>query len=244
MAKRVTPRIVTEERNPYLVWVVVLVIIGSTFGVALFALDYLQGRALERQNEAVATQAALRRQVQALEDEKSELAEQIAGLKRARQIDNQAQQKLRESLKSEQSEVAKLRKRLGFYETIVRPTDASPGLRVFKFDVKPVSDEQESLHRIQLVLTQISKNYQNIRGDVDLGVVGFADGKEKRLSLSDCGSAQEGPVAFEFKYYQDITFECFLPSGFMPVEVIVSVQQEGKKNKPLEHRFPWPNAQG
>ncbi|MGB1109818.1 MAG: DUF6776 family protein [Gammaproteobacteria bacterium] len=244
MAKRATPRIVTEERNPYIVWVIVLVIIGGTIGVALFALDYLQGRALERQNEAAAMQAALQREVRRLEDEKAELVEQIAGLDRARQIDRQAQEELRKTLKSEQDESARLRKRLGFYETIVRPNDASPGLRVFQFDVNPMGGEGEALHRIRLILTQISKDYKNISGDVDFSVVGFAEGKERSLDLGECGSSTEGPIAFEFKYYQDITVDCLLPDDFTPVEVIVSVQQEGKKGKPSEHRFPWPNGKG
>jgi hypothetical protein len=233
------PRIVTHAGGPTQALVVVAAVVALC-GASLFGvLSYLQTQVDLRQERLRGKWLDLQGQIAALEAENDRLGEQVARLKRSRQIDQEALSQLRANYRAKQEEVARLDRQLAFYESLLAPAGDKPGIQVHRLLVEPAG--QENRFGVELILTQRSDHYEVTDGLVDFALEGLRDGEPVTLTLADVGVPQDDGLRFEFKFFQRLNIDLVLPEGFAPREVLVRVlpEQGPKAAAVIERRFPW-----
>ncbi|MGB0721875.1 MAG: DUF6776 family protein [Gammaproteobacteria bacterium] len=235
------PRIVTHEQSPYAAWIGIGVVIFAAIVVILGALEYLEARASHRHQQNVRDREVLLNKIDHLEAKNAGLREQIAKISRERKIDQEAELQLRRDYGERLAELAKLRKRIAFYESVVSPKDARRGMRVHTFKAHSVGND---VFEYDLILSQVSKDYRVTKGKVDLVVEGVRAGQSEVHSLRELGERGPDPMTYEFKYFQNFSGVLKMPDGFKPRTLVVRLTPEGRKKHSHEFRVPWSENQG
>ncbi|HQU16602.1 MAG: DUF6776 family protein [Gammaproteobacteria bacterium] len=217
--------------------VLVLALAGT--GWALF--DYGRLRAgfdgaTARQERAQSLERILQ-----LQKDNDVLREQLAMAQRSRQVDREAYDEVKGSLKGLQDQVLELKQDLAFYRTVVGPRAGKVGLRIQSLMVSRTGDP--SIYRYQLVLSQVLKRDQWAQGGVTLEVDGRQGGTPGRLSLKDLEVDRKAPtLVFRFKYFQRLQGRLRLPPRFTPRSVLVRVRVETPTRGVIEKTFQWPGT--
>ena len=176
--------------------------------------------------------------INTLEQDKLDLRDKLALLKRASQVDGQAYEQVKLDLKPLQQEILELREEVSFYRGIVAPRESSAGMRVDKFNV--VKTNGKGLYHFSLVLTQVIKNKRTTRGTARLTVEGEQNGRPRKLTLKTMAVNKKKYLEFKFKYFQKIEGDLVLPKGFTPRQVLVEVRPHKKKK--IKSSFDWPET--
>lgn len=181
----------------------------------------------------------LEAEIENLHQEKRRLADQLAVLERASQIDRQASLEVRQGLGELQEEIAGLRGELAFYQGIMSPGDVEPGVRVQKLHWEPVSTQ--GVFRYDLTLVQVKRNDQPVRGVVHLSLEGELDGQPATLALAELTEPAVESLAFRFRYFQHFEGEVRIPPRFRPRTVHLRVEPAGRGAPPrVERSYDWP----
>ncbi|SFD74339.1 hypothetical protein SAMN05660831_02209 [Thiohalospira halophila DSM 15071] len=190
--------------------------------------------------EARAERQRLLEAREALQERVEELRSQKVALERARDIEEQGHEQVREDLKRLQDELLEIKEELAFYRGIVSPEDTASGLRVQSFDVE--KNASDDLFHYQLVLTQVLKNDSFTSGYASLEVEGVHEdgGSRERLDLAEISADETEQLRFRFRYFQDFRGDLELPEGFVPFRVIVTVHPSGGRYGTIEETFDWP----
>ncbi len=170
--------------------------------------------------------------------ENQQLREQLAVLKRTRDIEKEAYRELEGAVAALQDEILELKEELAFYRGIVSPRDGHEGLKLQNFELAHGASAKR--WHFKLVLTQVLKNDNVASGAVRMEFEGAIDGKPAKLELPDVDSEGRKALAFRFKYFQDFEGDLELPDGFEPLRVVVVIDPRGKGNKRFEQTFDWP----
>lgn len=212
----------------------VVLLLGAGWG-----LYYLgQQRAGFSMFESKEAEAELQATINTLEQDKMDLRDQLALVKRASQVDGQAYEQVKSDLKSLQSEILELREEVSFYRGIVAPRESSAGMRVDQFNVEKTSDK--GLYHFNLVLTQVIKNKRTTRGVATLSIEGEQNGRPKKLSLRSVSVDKKKRLEFKFRFFQKLEGDILLPKGFHPRQVLVEVNPHKKKK--IKSKFDWPQS--
>ena len=187
--------------------------------------------------ESKEVEAQLQEKINSLEQDKLDLRDKLALLKRASQVDGQAYEQIKLDIKPLQQEILELREEVSFYRGIVAPRESSAGMRVDKFNV--VKTNGEGLYHFTLVLTQVIKNKRTTRGTAKMTVEGEQNGRPRKLTLKTIAVNKKKYLEFKFKYFQKIEGDLILPKGFTPRQVLVEVSPHKKKK--IKSSFDWPN---
>ena len=236
MARSNTPRIVVGESSPYRIWLGVFLVLVCSLSIGLFALDYLKAQTDRRHQQSLREREALEARIGELQGLNTRLHEQIAVLERERKIDREVREQLRETYKERLSELAQLRKRIVFYDSVMSPQEGRPGLRLHSFHLEPMG---ERVYHYELIVSQVSKDYRVTKGTVDLDVEGGFNGESKRLAWADISDQAGSGLPYEFKYFQDFRGVLKLPEDFTPRDLVVTLTPEGK-SKGKSFRQAWP----
>ena len=176
---------------------------------------------------------------EALQQANTELQEQLAVLKRSSEIDRRATREVRNEYAGLREKVMELRKQLAFYQGIVSPGDAKPGLRVQRFHLE--STKQEGDFFFSLTLTQVKRNERYVRGVVEMEIEGLEDGKPKLLEFRKLAAGNSKVLNFKFRYYQNFEGEIQIPPEFKPGKVRILLKPKGKGQPPgIEKTMDWP----
>jgi hypothetical protein len=170
------------------------------------------------------------------------LRERIAQLEADVTIDAQGYRRVEKDLVELQTEILTQQEDLEFYRGIV--SDQQAGLRVQDLVLWPSADPFS--FSMRLVLAQAIRANRKISGSVELQVEGSRDGAPVSLSLKDLGTGAQRPdrLNFSFRYFQNLETVLKLPEGFAPSRVTVRLTTKGKKAKPVERTFDWPERSG
>jgi hypothetical protein len=77
-------------------------------------------------------------------------------------------------------------------------------------------------------------------GSVGLSVDGTtADGKPQTLDLPALTAAKQKELPFNFRYFENLDQDVFLPAGFKPEKMAVEVRSNKKDVAPASQSFPW-----
>lgn len=257
---RQTPRIVHEETRKYPVLLIVLGVVLGIVLLGLFSIDYLQKRAIEHEQATEETVRQYEVRLAGVRNRVTELLTEVARMERAQAIEASTQEELRHQLAESRKEVAKLKKRLKFFESVVNAKTDKSGVRVHEAEIdwQPAQGAAESAElRVALVLAQSSKHLKMVSGRLDLKVL-FAHGEPLRGSDKDTvsgrvcrASAGEGlsekgknsaVASFDFKYFQEISIRCTLPKDRTPSGLAIVVKPKGSKGFEVQLPIAEPEA--
>ena len=166
----------------------------------------------------------------------SEMRQEIADLTVGGEIDNQANEEVRQTIENQQNLLAAQNEEISFYKGVMLPNVANEGLRIERLDV---SSNVPGTVRYSLLLTQVVDNHDYVQGGVRISLLGQNDGQEETIQVSESGRDKAEAIKFRFRYFQNIVGELQLPEGFVPREVMVVAQSSGLNAQRLEKTFDW-----
>lgn len=203
--------------------------------VALVALGY--GLANRQQVLAyVSGEETLRGQVKQLERELKDARQELVLHQTAVEVSQQAQNSIRQELKSYHAQVAELDASVEFYKSIMSPESSELGLRVDNVAIVAAEAPQE--YSIKLMIGQFGGDHTPVQGRVLLSVKGEQQGKSVTLDNAAV-LKQESDLRFSFRYFQELKGSLALPEDFEPRQVQVQVVPNSRQLKNVEHQFDW-----
>jgi hypothetical protein len=182
-----------------------------------------------------AERSALRTQLDDLARRNAELEARLAAAEIAKRVDREAYAQVEKSLADLQSRLGEQSQELAFYRGIVSPTDGLAGLRVQRLLVLPGGEAHR--YRVRVVLIQAARNDAMIAGSVGISIDGVQAGRALSLPFEEIRVADK-PLAFSFRYFQEIETELRLPEDFTPQRVQVEVRSKSA-TAPVRQSFTW-----
>lgn len=182
--------------------------------------------------------AAAERQLAVAKAYIEEQEQQVATLKRSDQISRDANRDLQGALAEREEEIAGLRADVAFYERLVGATGQRRGISVHAIRVQ--SQGADAWH-FATTLTQNLNRGAVSSGQMTLAVEGTQSGKLRKLTWADLRRLpQAPPVAYSFKYFEQVEGDVFLPADFTPVRVEVRLQP--RSGGSVTESFTWADA--
>jgi len=192
---------------------------------------------LELKVEVVREKALISKQLQESKALISAMSQKIADLTVGGEIDNKANEEVRQSIESLQNRLAEQNEEIKFYKDVMQPNAANNGLRIERLNV---SSKGSGKVKYSLQLTQIVEKHDYVQGVVQISLLGQSGGQEKAFQISALDPDKAEAIKFRFRYFQDIKGELRLPEGFVPREVMIVAQSSGSNAQRLEKKFDWP----
>jgi hypothetical protein len=235
------PELVVKARRPALARVA-LILLGSLACLALAAVAFEGGRRFgqEEWRNGTAALSQLQREAKVLAADNDILRRQVAALRTARVVDEEAHNEVRRMLVDLEDEVQQQQEELDFYRTIVSPEDGMAGLRIQDFRIVRAAEKRR--YRMELVLVQAAKHDKAVSGVVSFALEGASAGQPVRLAAGELVAETEdgsAPLDFSFRYFKDLEQDIRLPEGFVPDRVVVEVSPEGEPERVIRQSFDW-----
>ena len=170
----------------------------------------------------------------------SDLAQKVGILEKGGEVDRQAANEVRETIRALKTQVAGLEEEVTFYKGIMVPGDKAAGLQIGKVAITPIAEQQ---YRYAVTMTQIAERGRFVSGTLSLNVIGQEADKSRVLSLTDLDSSVPAAGSrFRFRYFQELKGIMTLPPGFEPQRVEVVLKTSGKKPQRVEQTIDWPKG--
>ena len=228
--------VVVPYRPVYKVVVfLVFIILMGVFGRLIY--EYGNNQGLELKVEVVREKELVSKQLVEARVLISEMRQQLSDLTLGGEIDNQANEEVRQTIENQRNLLAAQDEEINFYKGVMVPNAGSKGLRIERLDV---SSNAAGKVRYSLLLTQVVDKRGYVKGGVQLSLLGQNDGQEKALQLGEQGREKAEAIKFRFRYFQNIAGEVQLPKGFVPREFMVVAQSSEPIAQRLEKTFDWP----
>ena len=213
----------------------VFIILMGVFGRLIY--EYGNNQGLELKVEVVREKELVSKQLVEARVLISEMRQQLSDLTLGGEIDNQANEEVRQTIENQRNLLAAQDEEINFYKGVRVPNAGSKGLRIERLDV---SSNAAGKVRYSLLLTQVVDKRGYVEGGVQLSLLGQNDGQEKALQLGEQGRDKAEAIKFRFRYFQNIAGEVQLPRGFVPREFMVVAQSSEPIAQRLEKTFDWP----
>jgi hypothetical protein len=166
-----------------------------------------------------------------------ELERKLADIQLSQVVDGDANESLRQTIKSLRDELSASQEEVLFYRQLMAPSEAQRGLRVEKLELNPNTNPTEVKYR--LLLTQVSDKNDWASGTVTVDIVGTSANEQVVLPLTEMTQIETYPLAFKFRYFQDFTGTLVIPEGLKPEQVVVTAATSGKDGKRVQKTFSW-----
>ena len=170
-----------------------------------------------------------------------DLSQRVAVLEKGGEVDRQAADGFRETVKSLKDQVSVLEQEVAFYKGIMAPGSADKGLRISRIDLDAISANQYSY---AVMMTQVVDNTNYVQGEVAVNVIGLRSGEQEVIALRDLDeNISELGIPFRFRYFQELKGVLNLPDGFIPQQLQVVMQSRGQNSQRVEETRNW-NSEG
>jgi hypothetical protein len=216
-------------RNAVLAGIALIVV--ATVGLA----GYLMGRG--QINLAATSMVGATLENASAEQRVVELERKLADIQLSQVVDGDANESLRQTIKSLRDELSASQDEVLFYRQLMAPSEAQRGLRVEKLELNPGASPTEVKYR--LLLTQVSDKNDWATGTVTVDVVGTSANEQVVLPLTEMTQVESYPLGFKFRYFQDFTGTLVIPEGLKPEQVVVTAATSGKDGKRAQKTFSW-----
>ncbi|TQV74120.1 hypothetical protein FLL45_14785 [Aliikangiella marina] len=229
------PQLVIKEQKPTLWYVgiaaLALVVILITYFIGRFHDKAIQ----EALNENVAN---LQQELDKVQRAYLKANESLVMQAQTAKVDNQSNQQLVETVKQLQESERQLQSELRFYRNIMAPELDKQGLTIAEFDL--IKPSPESNPRFKLVLTQVGRHEQFLKGEVQLKVHGKVGEVVKVYPFRELGTFSNKDFQFQFRYFQNIEGELSLPEGFTAEYITIEARTRGlRKNQTAQTQVNW-----
>lgn len=135
-------------------------------------------------------------------------------------VEQLANKKAQELLKTAAQQQFEVKKQLAFYEKIMAPEKQAAGLLVENVKITASKIPNQFTFEVTLVQQQLKRRYS--KGYVELVFEGSDKDKSVTLKLAQVSTLNKKDLKFSFLYFQIISGEFTLPESFTPENVLVS----------------------
>ena len=143
------------------------------------------------------------------------------------------------TLLQQQSEIVEQQLALRFSQKVMAPEDTANGLRIEEVNLEAgVSADH---YRFELLVAQLEKRKNYIRGEAELSVVGSEQGHLKTIALKKLLTTGHD-LKFSFRYFQSIKGEFTLSLNFIPEQLQITLKmsrRRAQKAAAMTEVFPW-----
>lgn len=229
--------------RPYRPWRTALVIAVSTVAVVvgvLFAYELGLRHGGYEKYQARAVEAHLRMQVADLRERVADLSEARTRLERSRRIDRATLERLERMLEERVQVAGRLEEELTFYQSLVSPAEADPGINVERFSL--MRDGEDGRYAFEIVLTRLNRDDSYVSGHVDLTLDAVRGRERVALDLADVeitGDEESSALEFRFKYFQRLEGAVRLPDELEPVQLEMRVRPAEDGHESVENVYTW-----
>jgi hypothetical protein len=143
---------------------------------------------------------------------------------------------LRESEKERQDAIASLQADLAFYRRLGGANGSQAPLAVHYLELQTTHSPR--VYRIIFTLTQNLRWAAVISGRVQLGLDGIQHGVAAHLTEEQLLADSAEPLAFQFKYFQQLERLVTLPEGFEPTLLTIRLRSKSLRT-PVEQSMEW-----
>ncbi len=164
------------------------------------------------------------------------LRKEVARLTRSTQVELQAAEQIKQTLREKELEILKLTEELVFYRSLLAPEKVNAGVEVRDFNLRTAG---QSEYYYDFLLTQSSLSKRVAKGKVNLVIDGKRDGVMHRIELLDIASATGDAMNYSFKYFQRLNGAFELPKNFQPKNLLVEVKPATKSKEPIQISYSW-----
>jgi len=214
-------------------WLLWLLSLAAAVGAALW-----WGRGLSSIDGGAESAEQLQVRVAELEDRLANLRQRNVILKRSDDVSRVANQELQQNLAERDERIAALEADVAFYLRLAGASAQRQGLSIHSLSMQA---EADGAHHFALTLTQNIKRTQLSRGSVRLAIEGVSGGQLRELDWDTLLQTQNAPpLAFEFRYFQQLEGTVMLPADFTPHRVRVLVEGESGRS---ERSLAWSETQ-
>ena len=217
-------------------WLAILILVTAGGGYLYGYFDsYTQMKVLKEENGYL--KDGLRTSEKTIED----LSQRVAVLEKGGEVDRQAADGFRDTVKDLKDQVSVLEQEVAFYKGIMAPGSADKGLRISRIDLDAISANQYSY---AVMMTQVVDNTNYVQGEVAVNVIGLRSGEQEVIALRDLDeNISELGIPFRFRYFQELKGVLNLPDGFIPQQLQVVMQSRGQNSQRVEETRNW-NSEG
>lgn len=221
-----------RQQKALIILIVCFGVMAYWFGGVRFASE---GESLKLENHQ------LQNGMSRLESQNEKLASRIAVLERSGQIDRQAAENVRTQVRQLEEEKADIVRNMAFYQSIIAPEDLKEGVKLNAFNL--THGDSPNQYKLRLVVSQVSRSNNFLRGTLSGNVKGVRDGKPETLSLLELSGEEERSV-LGFRYFQSFPddrgfMNIELPEDFKPEKIIINARIRSGGAKNLEKIFDW-----
>ena len=159
-------------------------------------------------------------------------------------IEQLANKKAQNLLKTAANEQVEVRKQLAFYEKVMAPEKQNTGLLIE--DIKITASKAPNQYYFQVTLVQQRLKRRYSKGYITLVFEGHEGNKPLKVKLSKVAKLTKKDLKFSFQYFQIISGEFTLPANFSPENVLASAiltKSRWQKYVKKEKRISWQVSQ-
>ncbi len=217
-------------------WLAFLILVTAGGGYLYGYFDsYTQMKVLKEEN------GYLKDGLRTSEKTINDLSQRVAVLEKGGEVDRQAADDFRETVKGLKDQVSVLEQEVAFYKGIMAPGSADKGLRISRIDLNAINSNQYSY---AVMMTQVVDNTNYVQGEVAVNVIGLRAGEQEVIALRDLDdNINELGIPFRFRYFQELKGVLNLPDGFIPQQLQVVMQSRGQNSQRVEETRNW-NSEG
>ncbi|MBL4827994.1 MAG: hypothetical protein JKY66_09840 [Spongiibacteraceae bacterium] len=169
---------------------------------------------------------------------REEVSQRLATAALGADVDREAVNEVRASVREHQQTIAQLNEEIGFYKGLMAPTEREKGLSIRSWEVYSTSDTRR--YQFKMVVQQLAHKHRLLKGSLAVNIVGQLGAEERVLPLSSLsGKNEHQNIKLRFKYFQNFDGEIKLPEGFEPRRVDIVARASSPKRVQIERHYSW-----
>ena len=210
-------------------------VVALSLAIAYWAGGYaLRGEYRQLQSDHQTLQQELEQARSKLE----ETSQALTNLQLGSEVDRQAVEQVRETMRGDQETIAKLNEEISFYKGLMAPTERERGLGIRGWELYPGAEPNRFQYR--LIVQQLALKHTLLVGSVSVTLVGREQGVERSYPLSALSEqVNDTNIKLRFKYFQNFEGELQLPEGFVVDRVDIVARASKPNAVEVEKHFGW-----
>jgi hypothetical protein len=166
----------------------------------------------------------IREKIDALTLERDRYSSQVNAAESQLNIERSAQKQLAAQVRILESENAKLKEDLAFFESLL-PADTGSGITIRRLRIEPIAPNQL---RYRLLIMQGGKGSRDFAGDLQFAVTVVQAGKSAMIVFPHGNPNEANKLKLNFRHYQRVEGMLTLPEGASAKIIQARVLEKGQ----------------
>jgi len=230
------PRVTVRTQLPWPVraaFFFVAAAIAAAVGVAIY--EYGKMFAGPGRRELMLETQTLQSQLREMKAERDRFQAVATSYESQMKVEHAAQQQLAQQVNTLESEAAKLREDLSFFESLLPAPSNAKGVLIRSFRLQAEGEPNQLRYR--LLVQQSGKPDRDFNGEVELQVSFTQNGQPFTIQVPDPATPRDA-IELSFRHYQRIEGTFTLPEGAVARSVLVRIVARGQAQAQTQQTFP------